>query len=219
MGSVSIAPTRSGSDPGHELPARVGGAREAMYAVTRLLGAAADLTAPEAVRAGLVDEAREFFGVSRALLLSVSTRGGRVEALATSPASRAPPGSLAVSQFPALAKLLEDDDEQGAGALLTEGDEAERIDRALGSRSPAGTVLLLPMRSSETVSHVLLLADGAGRRFDDEEVEVAGVFAAAASASLAQMRLAELKGEIEELRKEVATLRARRQPAPKAKSA
>ncbi|MEO5973007.1 MAG: serine O-acetyltransferase EpsC [Sphingomicrobium sp.] len=34
-----------------------------------------------------------------------------------------------------------------------------------------------------------------------------------------RMRLAELEGEVAELRKEVATLRARRQPAPKAKSA
>ena len=187
MGSVSPATPHEGTEPTRSRPSRVGGPREAMHAVTRLLSSAADLKAPDAVRARLVDEAREFFGVSRAVLLSVAGREGRVQALSMSPAAAQPRGSLAVAQFSVLQSLLESDD----GAFVVEGDEAERLDRALGSRAPAQTMLLLPMRSSEAVRHVLLLADGRGRRFDAEEVEVAGVFAAAASASLAQTHLAE----------------------------
>ncbi len=70
-------------------PVTVGGAREAMHAVTRLLSSAADLSAPEAVRTRLVDEAREFFGVSRAVLLSVTGREGQVDAARDEPGRRA----------------------------------------------------------------------------------------------------------------------------------
>ncbi len=191
MGSVSPASTHQGTEPGRDLRPAVGGPREAMHAITRILGAAADLNTPHAVRARLVGEAREFFGAGSAVLLSVAGHEGRLEALATNPSGDSPSGSLAVSQFPAVAKLLADEGEEVPRALLIEGDEARRLDRALGSRSPAPTVLLLPLRSSETVRHVLLLADCADRSFDAGEVEIAGVFASAASASLAQMRLAE----------------------------
>ncbi|MBA2794405.1 MAG: GAF domain-containing protein, partial [Thermoleophilaceae bacterium] len=145
------------------------------------------LKAPDAVRARLVSEAREFFGVSRAILLPVAGREGRVQTLAMSPTAAQPRGPLAVAQFPVLQSLLE----SGDGAFVTSGDEAERLDRALGSQTPAQTVLLLPMRSSEAVRHVLVLADRERRPFESGEVEVAAVFAAAASASLAQTHLAE----------------------------
>ncbi len=104
-----------------------------------------------------------------------------------SPAAERAGEPLAVARFPALQSLLSDD----AGVLVVVGGDAERLDRAVGSGVGAGTMLLVPMRSSDAVRHVLVLAGEAGRRFDAEEVEVAGVFAAAASASLAQTRLAE----------------------------
>ena len=64
-----MAPTdRSGADrQGHAR--RLGSARDAMLAVTRLLSPDGDLQAPDAVRERLVNEAREFFGVRRVVLL------------------------------------------------------------------------------------------------------------------------------------------------------
>ncbi|MEX2413592.1 MAG: sensor domain-containing diguanylate cyclase, partial [Thermoleophilaceae bacterium] len=74
-------------------------------------------------------------------------------------------------------------------ALLTKRADAENVDRALGADGAARTLLVLPMRGSSEVRHVLLLLDADGRDFGEVEIGVAGSFAAAAAASLAQMRL------------------------------
>jgi len=94
---------------------------------------------------------------------------------------------LEVARFPLVADLLE----SRTGPVAADGVQVSRLDRALGAGSPSGTMLLLPMRSSDRVTHVLLLGDREGKRFDEEQVEMAEVFAAAASAALAQLAVAE----------------------------
>ncbi len=169
----------------------MGSAAEAMRAVTRLLSAAAEMHGPDAVRQRLVDEARDFFGVTRVLLLAVAGREGRVEAVASSPPVGLPQGPFSVSNVPSLGRVLQ----ERLPIFTAEGEEARAIARTLGSAPQTETVLLLPMRGGDAVRHVLLLLDVVGRHIGSEEVEVAGSFAAAASASLAQMQLAEEHAE------------------------
>jgi diguanylate cyclase (GGDEF)-like protein len=158
-----------------------------MRAVTRLLSAAADLQGPDVVRRRLVAEARDFFGVARAVLLEIHESEGRAEPVVANPAIGVTRRSLAIAELPPLELLLR----QGLPALLAQRAEAKEIDRLLGSDGSSATALLLPMRAGSVVRNVLLLLDEEGRDFSEVEVGVAGSFAAAAAASLAQMRLAE----------------------------
>jgi diguanylate cyclase (GGDEF)-like protein len=158
-----------------------------MRAVTRLLSAAADLQGPDVVRRRLVAEARDFFGVARAVLLEVHGSEGRIEPVVASPAIGVARRTLPVSDLPPLDLLLR----RRLPALLAQRAEAQAIDRVLGLDGSSGTALLLPMRAGSTVRNALLLLDEEGRDFSEVEIGVAGSFAAAAAASLAQMRLAE----------------------------
>jgi diguanylate cyclase (GGDEF)-like protein len=162
-----------------------------MQAVTRLLSVAADLQGPDVIRRRLVGEARDFFGVTRAVLLELGEGDGSVEAVASSPAVSLSHRSLIVADLPPLELLLR----QGLPALLAQREEAQLIDRALGGDDEIDTALLLPMRAGSAVRNVLLLLDGEARDFSEVEIGVAGSFAAAAAASLAQMRLAEEQAE------------------------
>ena len=69
-----------------EDPARFGGAGEAMHAVSRLLGSAGLAEGPAAVAQTLVSEARRFFRVDRAILISLDGREGTPEITAMDPA-------------------------------------------------------------------------------------------------------------------------------------
>ena len=171
--------------------ARVGSATDAMRAVTRLLSVAADLQGPDVVRRRLVSEARDFFHVTRVVLLEMGDGDGRVEVVAASPTFDVTRKPLAAADIPPLDLLLR----QGLPALLAQRAEAGDLDRVLGLDGSAQTALLLPMRAGSAVRHVLLLLDGEGRGFSEVEIGVAGSFAAAAAASLAQMRLAEEHAE------------------------
>ena len=161
-----------------------------MRAVTRLLSVAADLQGPDVVRHRLVGEARDFFDVMRVVLLEVDASDGCVDAVASS-SGIGLPRRLAIAELPPLELLLR----QGLQALLAQRVEAQEIDRALGANGEAATALLLPMRAGSEVRHVLLLLDSGGRDFSEIEIGVAGSFAAAAAASLAQLRLSEEHAE------------------------
>jgi hypothetical protein len=89
VGTVPTGPNLTESPFRHS-----SGPREAMLAVTRLLGVAAEMHGPEAVHGRLVSEARELFGLTHAVLLSVAGREGRAEALAAAPGLALPRGSL-----------------------------------------------------------------------------------------------------------------------------
>jgi diguanylate cyclase (GGDEF)-like protein len=158
-----------------------------MHAITQLLSVAVRLRDPTAVRARIVSEAREFFDVTCAVLLTIPHDGGGVETVALSPDTGRRPAPVALTELPALRELLD----RGLPALTLEGEAAAEIGIALGSTARATTVMLLPMHPAGAVQHVLLLADGTSRRFSAEDVEVGGAFAAAVSASLAHLRLDE----------------------------
>jgi len=162
-----------------------------MQAVTRLLSAAADLQGPDVVRRRLVGEACKFFEVMRVVLLAVSENAGSVEPVAWSHPISSSPKPVAVGELPAIELLLR----RELPALLTQHAEAEQIDRALGGGGGAGSALVLPMRAGSSVRHLLVLLDVEGRDFTEMEIGVAGSFAAAAAASLAQMWLAEEHAE------------------------
>jgi diguanylate cyclase (GGDEF)-like protein len=162
-----------------------------MQAVTRLLSVAADLQGPAVVRRRLVAEACQFFDVMRVVLLAVGENDGSVEAVATSTSGTAARRTLGVGDLPPVELLLR----QGLPALLTQRAEAEALDRSLGGDGDAGSALLLPMRAGSDVRHVLLLLDSEGRGFSEVEIGVASSFAAAAAASLAQLRLSEEHAE------------------------
>ncbi len=161
--------------------------RAALQAVTRLLRLSADLKGPDGVRCGLVDEVREFFGISHAVLLSVDSSRHALHAVAASPAAERAGVSIAIDRSDALTHLVA----RNAGPVVLEGEQAARLDLELESREPARTLLAVPMDSDGLVLHVLVIADAAGREFGPEEIDVANLFATAACASLAQMRLAE----------------------------
>ena len=114
---------------------RLGSARDAMLAVTRLLSPDGDLQAPDAVRERLVSEAREFFGVRRVVLLRAEG-GQRLRILASSPSSRIPRGTIGVEEFPGLRDPAENDT-----VAFASGEDALRLDTALGSMDPARSVL------------------------------------------------------------------------------
>ena len=166
---------------------RPGGTRAALQAVTRLLSVAADLEGQDALHARLVEEVREFFQIARAVVLSVDTDRGEVRAVATSPVAELVGAAIGVDRFDALSHVVT----HNAGPVMVEGDEAARLDSELESPTPAKTLMVVPMRSTGVVLHVLVLADAEGREFGPEEIDVATVFATAASANLTQMRLAE----------------------------
>ena len=172
-----------------EDPARFGGAGEAMHAVSRLLGSAGLAEGPAAVAQTLVSEARRFFRVDRAILISLDGREGTPEITAMDPAraTETTSPSLSPGGLPALATLLSGADT----ALVVSGDEASALGRELGAQHELGAALLLPLPSADNVPHVLILADAGERlRLDNQDLEVARAFASAAAASLVQLQLA-----------------------------
>ena len=162
-----------------------GGADEAMHAVSRLLGSATAGGGPSAVAATLVAEARRFFRVGRATLLSVAELEGRVEVAAMSPAGAPRDGFVPLAELGPLGRLLHSRE----ACVRVEGDQAAALATALGAGDGARTALLLPLRVRETIRHVLVLTDAENREFPDDALEVAGAFAAAAAAGLNQLEL------------------------------
>lgn len=154
-----------------------------MLAVTRLLAVGGDHEAPDIIRERLVTEARDFFGVRRVVLVSADA-DGQLSVVAASPKTRLPLGTISAEEFDVLCPPI-----RNCEAALESGDEAARLDAALGAMHPARGILALPISFEEDMRHVLVVADGEGRSFGDEEIEVARAFAAAASASLANLRM------------------------------
>ena len=167
--------------------ARFGDAGEAMHAVTRLLGSASAMGAPGAVAGTLVHEARAFFRVDSALLLSVAELEGHTEVVAAEPPAATGNGSRALSALPALGRLRP----LREGARIVTGDEAASLARALGLAVQVRSVLLLPMRIRERIRYVLVLADTSEQlELGADDLDIARAFATAAGAGLAQLELA-----------------------------
>lgn len=154
-----------------------------MHAVSRLLGSAGEEDAP-AVADTLVVEARSFFRVCSAVLISVGE--GHAEISAMDPPGHAGRGPLPTG-LPDVAALVGGLE----GTELMSGERAARLARVLGLADEIRAALLLPMRVRETASYVLMLADTREElELDAGDLEVARGFAAAASAGLAQLQQA-----------------------------
>ena len=169
-----------------------GGAGEAMRAVSRLLGTSSEAEAPASVARTLVSEARAFFRVGHAILLTVSEREGQVEVTAADPPG-APRELVPLAALPPLASLLARRQE----LAMVSGEDAEALVVATGADELADAALLLPLRVGQAVPHVLVLAEsseevdaGGLLALEAHELEVAQAFAAAAAAGIAQLELA-----------------------------
>jgi diguanylate cyclase (GGDEF)-like protein len=156
-----------------------------MHAVMRLLDGASGAESPGAMAGKVVHEARAFFQVHGAVLLSVAELEGRTEVVAAEPPARN--GSCALNALPAVERLLA----EPGGTRIALGDEATVLAGALGIGGQVRSILLRALRVRETVRHVLILADaGEELEMEAQDLDVARAFASAAGAGLAQLELA-----------------------------
>ncbi len=174
-----------GVEVGATVPPRPS-AGEAVQAVSRLLVNALQSEGPDAVRRELAKEIRRAFSIDRALVISLAEREGRATVIAEDPPERDRRVSIAIAELGAVAELVDG----GLMNMQVTGEGSLHLGRLLAD-SDAGSALLVPMRSRDLSGHILVLLSESEREFSPEEVELAGAFAAAASASLDQLRLAE----------------------------
>ncbi|HYP47014.1 MAG TPA: GAF domain-containing protein, partial [Thermoleophilaceae bacterium] len=182
MQARDSAEARPGDDAG-----AFGGPGEAMHAVSRLLGTAVEAGGPRALTDRLVREARHYFRVDTAMLLTLAEVEGGATLTAVDPPSPGARQTLSsLTELGPLFELLR----RREGPLRISGDEARALARSLDIPEASGAVLLLlPMRLRESVRHLLVLAAAEERDFSPNELEVAAAFAAAATAGLAQLQL------------------------------
>src|SRR5215211_1110683 len=131
-----------------------GDTAEALRAMRVLVEAGADR---EAFPERLLAEARRFFRMSRVVLLKMAT----LDELGPLP-------------------LVHGSD----APRCLRGPEAATVWESLGLPPEEDTLLLLPIRVDDEVSHVLLLASDRPREFSEEQLEVAEAFAGAVDAGL-----------------------------------
>ncbi len=167
------------------LPPATGNAADAMHAVSRLLGASLDAPDAAVVEQALVREARQLFGVSTVVLLTIEPR----EHLASVVAVDADEIPLAVRANLEEIPVLES---QRLPSTELRGEQLDALSRLLGVRAPFGFALALPLRSRDVTDHLLILADtDLARAVRGPQAELATAFAAAAASGLAQLRLVE----------------------------
>lgn len=163
---------------------------EAVLAVSRLLGAAAEASGPDVVRRALLREACSVLDLPAGAVLQPSPAGRgerhmRVAASAPRTSSAAPIDLVTV---PAVAEIV---DGRATELRLRRG-EASGLAAAIGLNTHSyGEIVLLAMRADSGDGHVLALATARGRELNTEELDVASALADAAAASLAQLHLAE----------------------------
>lgn len=159
-----------------------------MGAVSRLLALRSEAgAAAAAAEECLVSEARELFGVSAAVLLSLAQAEDLVEVAEMDPLGDPPFDLVPVGEVAPLATLIE----RRLPVLAVDGDVARSVASALGVREQAAAGLLLPLQRGDSTSHVLCLFDEREPGFDAAEAEIARAFASAAAAGLAQVQMAD----------------------------
>ena len=141
---------------------------------------------PEAVRRNLIAEIRRAFAVEVVLMVELAEREARATVIAAEPPEAERKGSIALDELSAVSDLV---DGRLVPLQLT-GEGSLQLGRLLADIKACSS-LLVPMRSRDMPGHVLVLLSEAEREFGPEEVELAAAFAAAASAGLDQLRLAE----------------------------
>jgi diguanylate cyclase (GGDEF)-like protein len=158
-----------------------------MRAVSRLLATPAEAAGAMAVQEALVAEARSFFGLSSAVLLTLAQDEELVEVSEMAPAGDPPVDLVPVTELGPVCTLLA----RQLPTLRVDGEPAAALGRALGLASVPATLLLVPMRRNGARAHVLCLFDDQEQGFDPAEADVARAFASAAAAALAQVQMAD----------------------------
>ena len=168
----------------HQSPAN-GSAADAMHAVSRLLAAALDAPNAAVVERALVREARQLFGVSTVVLLTVDPREHLARVVAVDADENLRAVRPSVFDVPVL-------NSQRLPSSELRGQQLDSLSQMLGLRVPLGFALALPLRSRDVTDHLLILADAdLARAVREERAELAAAFAAAAASGLAQLRLVE----------------------------
>jgi len=168
-------------------PAPPGRTSDAINAVSRVLAAALDEPGAEVVQRALVREARALFAVEGAGLLALTAGGRTTQIVASDPPGESPADRLSIDVTVSVRDLVD----RRLHHARAGADEARTLARAFGWTGSAGVVLCVPLRSRDTIRHILVLVDGTQRTFTKEEVDTAAAFGAAASAALAQVRPSE----------------------------
>ncbi len=158
---------------------RLGGATEAILAISRLVSAGAGGPAPAVsrVRDALVAEARGLLGAPHALLLAVEQGEARAVAVAGDAEGR-----FALEEDSALRELLD----RGLRVLALDGSRAAELLEQLSPWAAAAGSALLVAVPPTAADHVLVLAHPDPAAFGPEATAVAEALAAAGAAALAR---------------------------------
>jgi diguanylate cyclase (GGDEF)-like protein len=135
----------------------------------------------------LVAEARAFFGLSSAVLLTLAQGEELVEVSEMDPLGDPPVDLLSVGELGPVCTVLA----RGLPTLAVEGEEAAKLAGALGVEAVARSSLLLPMQRNGQTTHMLCIFDVHDAGFDAAEAEVARAFATAAASALAHVQMAD----------------------------
>jgi diguanylate cyclase (GGDEF)-like protein len=167
-------------------PAAFGDTAEALHAVRLLLEATSADDGPMSLPDRVAAEARQFFRMSRAVLLRVAGASRRVQLCAMDPpAPRRAHGLIPLAKLDPIADLQVSD-----AARCLVGPEAAELSTALGLVEEAGTLLLLPIHVNRAMNHVLLLASPGQLEFSEGQLDIAEAFAAAVGAGLSRFHMA-----------------------------
>jgi diguanylate cyclase (GGDEF)-like protein len=159
---------------------------DALNAISRLLSATPDAGGPAAVHELLVREAYGLFGATGAMLVQVEPGERLAQLVCAAPTQPLPDRRLTMDAMPGVAELHD----KAAPHVRLRKDRARALGRLLGWEGACPSALVLPLRVGSTLGHVLVLRGPDDAWGDDAGVlDIAGSFAAAAAAALAQLSL------------------------------
>jgi diguanylate cyclase (GGDEF)-like protein len=176
----------------HQEPIQLRTESEAIHAVARLLGLAMAHHGATPVQEGLATEARRLFDAEQTALIALGPEARRPELVATGGVEASRRIWQGVSALPGFPELVE----RQPHWLRLGGEDARRLAGQIGlDIARAGVMLLLPMRSHDSIDYVLVIAHEPQRTLSDADVDVAVAFATGAAAALAQLHLGEEHAE------------------------
>ena len=153
---------------------------DAVLAVSRLLAPAGGPADAAAVRAMVLREASQFFGMPAALLLEVDDRERVARVIARESAGAVLPSGHSLAALPAVAELID----ERHGRLVLDAERAAEMMAVLSPEAPAGPAILIAVGAD-----VLVLAGAEpGSQFEGAGA-LGGVFVHAATAALRQLRV------------------------------
>ena len=153
---------------------------DAVLAVSRLLAPAGGPADAAAVRAMVLREASQFFGMPAALLLEVDDRERVARVIARESAGAVLPSGHSLADLPAVAELID----ERHGRLVLDAERAAEMMAVLSPEAPAGPAILIAVGAD-----VLVLAGAEpGSQFEGAGA-LGGVFVHAATAVLRQLRV------------------------------